>query len=140
MSSLRDRPRGRQGPRGAMPPPVNARRAIPTLQHHALELARALLPTQRATLVRALAPDVLALGSPYTPASPEEEHVAATLAHPAFGLLLPGAAGHARAYRPTPLGRLVLQAYLLDRVAGEPLGAWPAQERDPAGGRRARGR
>ncbi len=112
------------------PVPDRGNPPFPLLQGRALTLTRALLPTQRAVLVRALAPDVLALGSPYTPTSPEEEQVAATLAHPSFGLLWPEALGYLRVYRPTPLGRLVLYAYLLERVAGEPLSAWPAEPTD----------
>jgi len=132
MSSLRDRPLGRQGPSGTAASHyahdgTTNYGALPLLQERALELARALLPTQRAVLVRAITPDVLALGSPYAPASAEEAHVAATLAHPMVGLLWPETAGYVRAYRPTPLGRLVLYAYLLERVAGESLGAWPAE-------------
>jgi hypothetical protein len=79
-----------------------------------------LLPTQRAVLVKACTPTVLELTSPYVPASPEEAHVAATLATPAFGLLQPELAGYMCAYQPTSLGRMVLQWLLLDRVAGEP--------------------
>jgi len=125
------------------PAPERGNPPVLSLKSRALTLTRALLPTQRAVLVRALAPDVLALGSPYTPASPEEEQVAATLAHPSFSLLWPEALGYLRAYRPTPLGRLVLYAYLLERVAGEPLGAWPAEptdrrDRTDRNGRRAR--
>ncbi len=140
MSSVRDRPRGRQGSPGGASATVDARLVMPILQDHALAAARVLLPIQRAVLVRALTPDVLAFGSPYAPTSAEEEHVAATLAHPSFGLLWPETAGYVRAYRPTPLGRLVLYAYLLERVAGEPLGAWPAEPNDRTDrkGRRAR--
>jgi hypothetical protein len=117
---------------------------MPLVQQRALELARALLPTQRAVLVRALGPDVLALHVPYAPASAEEEQVAATLAHPTVGLLWPETMRPGRIYSPTPLGRLVLHAYLLERVAGEPLGAWaerPEGDHTAAhrAGRRSRG-
>jgi hypothetical protein len=109
------------------PAPERGNPPVLSLKSRALTLTRALLPTQRAVLVRALALDVLALGSPYAPTSAEEEQVAATLAHPSFSLLWPEALGYLRIYRPTLLGRLVLYAYLLERVAGETLSAWPAE-------------
>jgi hypothetical protein len=111
-------------------------------RQRAVEVARVLQPTQRAVLVRALAPDLLGLSSSYMPTSAEEDHFAVTIAHPSLGLLWPEEVNRTHIYRPTPFGRLVLQAYLLERVAGEPLGAWPAvaDERDYAKGRRVRGR
>jgi hypothetical protein len=121
MSSVHDRPRAGQGPASAGPIASGAQAALPLVQQRALELARALLPTQRAVLVRALTPYVLALHVAYAPAFAEEEQVAATLAHPMIGLSWPETMRPGRVYTPTPLGRLVLHAYLLERVAGEPL-------------------
>jgi hypothetical protein len=140
MSSVHDRPRAGQRPASVVRIGSGAQMAMPMVQLQALELARALLPTQRAVLVRAIGPDVLALHTPYTPASAEEDQVAATLAHPTVGLLWPETMRPGRIYSPTPLGRLVLHAYLLERVAGEPLGAWADRPEAVHGaGHKARG-
>jgi hypothetical protein len=133
MSSLLGHQRGAQGGGAQVAVAVDPRYTITAWQRRAVEVARMLLPTQRAVLVRALTPELLGLGSPYVPASTEEDHVAASLTQPSLGLLWPQDVSHAgrtNIYRPTPFGRLVLQAFLLERVAGERIGAWPPEPAD----------
>jgi hypothetical protein len=67
-------------------------------------------------LVNAATPALIGSPEPYVPETPDDVRAAHWLALPVVGLLAADLAGYTACYRPTTLGRAVVQAMLADAV------------------------
>jgi hypothetical protein len=83
---------------------------------HPLEIARALNGLCSRVLVDALTPALMGSPEPYVPETADNMCAAQWLALPVVGLLAADLAGYTACFRPTPLGRAVVQAMLSDAV------------------------
>jgi len=124
-------------PGGTQPLPFAGAAAAPASsstgqypQHpHPIETARALNGLCSRVLVNAITPALVGAPEPYVPETADDLGVAQWLALPVVGLLATDLAGYTACYRPTTLGRAVVQAMLADVVLQRQYGsaeAWVA--------------
>jgi hypothetical protein len=128
-------------PSAQEPVPASARRlevgvpssTVPTLRQQGADIAHRLAPPYVRLLVEVAVITLDGSREPYVPASAEAAHLAAWLAQPSAGLLLPGSAGYVSCYSLSPLGAAAVRALLDDLLVYYAQSAQVIQQVAPTG-------